>query len=185
MVKAKILGFALLLVLISFQTFFGQEKTATPPITIDFELTQDDVSKWNMPGSNMSTMMPGTMNTIGNAPNSSQLVDKQVQLNVKCKNTSSKTITAIYWESRFLDAENKPIVLEFKADKKIDPGKEKKFEQECKLDIKKLPPEVRVGLRITKIEFDKDKNNKEKSFWETTTVREDETSYVFHTYRLN
>ncbi|MBK7995703.1 MAG: hypothetical protein IPK14_20685 [Blastocatellia bacterium] len=118
MIKAKILGFALLLVLVSFKTFFSQEKTDTPPITVDFELTQDDVSKWNMPGSNMSTMMPGTMNTIGNAPNSSQLVDKQVQLNVKCKNTSNKTITAIYWESRFLDSENKPIVLEFKADKK-------------------------------------------------------------------
>jgi len=179
MIRARLLKVVFITLLLTFQLVFGQEKSTTPPITVEFGITLNDVTKWAMPGSSMPSSMPGSMNSVSNVPGNGQAVDKQIQLNLVCKNTSSKPIKAIYWESRFLDIKNQPIVLEFKMDKKIDPGKEKKFDQECKLDLSNLPVETLVGVRIVKIEFDKDKTT-----WETTTTKADEAAYNSRTFRL-
>lgn len=179
MIKARMIKVVFIVLLLTSQLVFGQEKSNTPPIVVEFEITLNDVTKWAMPGNPMPSGMPGGMNTVGSVPGSGQAVDKQVQLNLVCKNTSSKPIKVIYWESRFLDKKGQPIILEFKTDKKIDPGKDKKIDQECKLDLSNLPIETLVGVRVVKVEFDKDKTT-----WETTTVKNDETAYNSRTFRL-
>lgn len=179
MIRTRMLKVVFITLLLTFQLVFGQEKSDTSPAILEFEVTMNDVTKWSMPGSSMPSGMSGGMNSVGNVSGSGQAVDKQIQLNLVCKNTSSKPIKVIYWESRFLDIKNQPIVLEFKTDKKIDPGKEKKFDQDCKLDITSLPIETLVGVRVVKIEFDKD-----KSTWETTTTKADEAAYNSRTFRL-
>jgi hypothetical protein len=179
MLRAKMLTVVLITLALTFQFVFGQEKSNTPPITLEFGVTLNDITKWAMPGSSMPSGMPNNMNSVGSVPGNGQAVDKQIQLNIKCKNTSSKPIKIIYWESRFLDAKNQPIVLEFKTDKKIEPGKERNFDQECKLDLASLPVETLVGVRIVKVEFDKDKTT-----WETTIQKTDETAFNSRTFRL-
>lgn len=184
MVRAKVFGFVLIILSLIAPFVFGQDKSATPPVTMDFQLTVADLSKWAMPGSNMPSGMPGTMNSVNNVPGGSQSSDKQVQLNIKWKNTSSKPISTIYWEARFLDVKKQTILIPYKYDKKIDPGKEKSLDQECKIELSQLPPEVQVAIRVTKVEFDKDKNNKDKSTWETTTSKDDESAYISRTYDI-
>ncbi|MBI4850292.1 MAG: hypothetical protein HY819_00545 [Acidobacteria bacterium] len=179
MIRPRLIKVLLITLLLTFQLVFGQEKSNTPPLSVEFGVTLNDITKWAMPGSSMPSSMPGGMNSVSNVPGSGQAIDKQIQLNLVCKNTSSKPIKVIYWESRFLDIKNKPVVLEFKTEKKIDPGKEKKFDQDCKLDLTNLPVETLVGVRIVKIEFDKD-----KSTWETTTAQTDEAAYSSRTFRL-
>ncbi|KAF0248655.1 MAG: hypothetical protein FD167_1944 [bacterium] len=161
MIKARMLKVVLLALLLTFQLVFGQEKSDTSPAILEFEVTMNDVTKWAMPGSSMPSGMSGGINSVGSVPGSGQAVDKQIQLNLVCKNTSSKPIKAIYWESRFLDIKNQPIVLE------------------CKLDLANLPVETLVGVRVVKIEFDKDKTT-----WETTTTKADEAAYTSRTFRL-
>jgi hypothetical protein len=184
MARAKIFGFVFVFLSLIAPFVFSQEKSATPPVALEFQLTVADLSKWAMPGSNMPSGMPGTMNSVNNVPGGSQTNDKQIQLNVKWKNTSAKPISAIYWEARFLDVKKQPIVIPYKYDKKIDPGKEKSVDQECKVDLSLLPPEVQVAVRVIKVEFDKDKNNKDKTTWETTAPKDDETSYVSRIYDI-
>lgn len=169
----------LVALLFTFQLVFGQEKSDTPPVIVEFGVTLNDITKWAMPGSTMPSGMPGGMNSVGNVAGSGQAVDKQIQLNLVCKNTSSKPIKVIYWESRFLDKKGQPIILEFKTDKKIDPGKDKKIDQDCKLDLTNLPVETLVGVRVVKVEFDKDKTT-----WETTITKTDEAAYNSRTFKI-
>lgn len=179
MIRTRIIKVVLVALLLSCQFVFGQEKSDTAPMTVEFGITLNDITKWAMPGSTMPSGMPGGMNSVSNVPGNGQAVDKQIQINLVCKNTSSKPIKVIHWESRFLDSNKQPIILEFKTEKKIEPGKEKKFDQDCKLDLTNLPIETLVGVRIVKIEFDKD-----KSTWESTIPKTDEASYNSRTFRL-
>ena len=110
-------------------------------------------------------------------PDTVKAESRQLVLALKCKNTSSKQTSAIYWESRFTDSGQHLVVKQFKTKKKINPGKDEMIEEHLLYDTNLIPSSLKIGFRIMKVEYS------DKTVWDECT-KEDESCFVYKNYTL-
>ncbi len=179
MVMARYLFIAFAILGLSIQIIFAQnigDKPADAPIQVtEFQVSLVNVMKWDS-GSGMGGM--GGMGSTPMGTGSMKGDDRQLLFSLKCKNSGDKQTSVIYWQSRFTDNKEHLVQKQFKTKKKIKAGKDDTIEEPLAFDLGLLPGMVKVGYRITKIEYS------DNSTWESIVKEDPETAYTFKLYKL-
>jgi hypothetical protein len=160
----------------STQVTANQELTTVWPLEVkEFQVSLVNVvSQTSSGGSSMpGSSMPGGMMM----PDIIKAESKQLLLSLKCRNTTQKQTSAIFWESRFTDSGQRLVVKQFKSKKKIKPGKDEMIEENISYDISKIPGTIKMGFRIMKVEY------ADNTTWEECT-KEIESCFVYKNYVL-
>jgi hypothetical protein len=175
--KKSFLLTTIILVLLAIQLINGQTthtaaETSWPLEVREFQASIVNVVKVQSP-TNMSMPNSGGMGMGTMTPTSSSR-EQELQFALKTKNTTGKTITALLWEARFINAEQRIVSQQFKSKKKIKPGKDEDIEEVMNFDTALLPVTVKIGFRIMKVEYS------DHSAWENC-MKEHDTCFVYKT----
>jgi hypothetical protein len=126
MVKIRTILTICILLIFVIPTSFGQSatETASCPINItDVEISLINVMKVQAMGS-MGMPNGGNMGMNPVATATTKNSNRQLHFILKVANNSSKMVTVIHWEARFIDQQDQVIDKQFRTKKKIKPGKD-------------------------------------------------------------
>mgnify|MGYP001271697346 CR=1 FL=1 len=84
-----------------------------------------------------------------------------LDMEITYHNVSNKIINAVSWEVKTSEENKKPILLEFKTNKRVDPNKRKIITLNSSYQSH-FPQSGDWAIRLTKVEFT------DKTFWENT-----------------
>jgi hypothetical protein len=179
----RILFAALIVLCFSFQTIADQSLSLNCPLEVkDVKITlsaltkvQSSMDSMGSMGSGMGMSGMGSMSSSGDTGTKSPMSansEQRLIFIMKSKNLSTQAISNIYWQSCFTTANKETVVKQFKTSKKIKSNSEETIKEAISLDNKSAPATNKIGILISKIEYE------DKTVWENKT-QTGENAFVF------
>lgn len=160
---------ALFIVCFAFQIVADQSISLNGPLQVrDIQITLSGTTKIQSSMGSMGSMggmgMGGMSASDSNSnPLSSNNNDQKLVFIMKSKNIGSQAISNIYWESCYTNSSKETVIKKFKSGKKIKANAEETIKESVAIDTKSTPATNKLGIHISKIEYD------DKSVWEDSS----------------